>query len=62
MSKIKLRIIGFGNMGTGHTSTIMGGNCPDVQLVAICDKNPDRCEFGKSKYPDADITYFTDAI
>ena len=62
MSKIKLGIIGFGNMGTGHTSNIMGGNCPEVELVAICDKNPDRCEFGKNKYPDANITYFTDAI
>ncbi len=62
MDKIKLGIIGFGNMGTGHTSNIMGGNCPEVELVAICDKNPDRCEFGKSKYPDANITYFTDAI
>ncbi len=62
MDKIKLGIIGFGNMGTGHTSNIMGGNCPEVDLVAICDKNPDRCEFGKSKYPDANITYFTDAI
>jgi predicted dehydrogenase len=40
----------------------MGGNCPEVELVAICDKNPDRCEFGKNKYPDANITYFTDAI
>ncbi len=62
MDKIKLGIIGFGNMGTGHTSNIMGGNCPEVDLVAICDKNPERCEFGKSKYPDANITYFTDAI
>ena len=60
--KIKLGIIGFGNMGTGHTANIMGGNCPEVELVAICDKNPDRCEFGKNKYPDANITYFTDAI
>lgn len=62
MDKIKLGIIGFGNMGTGHTSNIMGGHCPEVELVAICDKNPDRCEFGKNKYPDANITYFTDAI
>ncbi|MBQ8740547.1 MAG: Gfo/Idh/MocA family oxidoreductase [Clostridia bacterium] len=62
MDKIKLGIIGFGNMGTGHTSNIMGGNCPEVELVAICDKNPERVEFGKNKYPDANITYFTDAI
>ena len=62
MDKIKLGIIGFGNMGTGHTSNIMGGNCPEVELVAICDKNSARIEFGKNKYPDANITYFTDAI
>lgn len=62
MDKIKLGIIGFGNMGTGHTSNIMGGYCPEVDLVAICDKNPARVEFGKNKYPDANITYFTDAI
>ena len=61
-NKIKLGIIGFGNMGTGHASNIMGGNCPEVELVAICDKNPERCEFGKNKYPNANITYFTDAI
>ncbi len=60
--KIKLGIIGFGNMGTGHTSNIMMGSCPEIDLVAICDINPDRIEFAKSKYPDANITYFTDAI
>lgn len=61
-NKIKLGIIGFGNMGTGHTSNIMIGSCPEIELVAICDKNPARIEFAKSKYPDANITYFTDAI
>lgn len=60
--KIKLGIIGFGNMGTGHTSNIMIGSCPEIDLVAICDKNPDRIAFAKGKYPDANITYFTDAI
>ncbi len=60
--KIKLGIIGFGNMGTGHTSNIMIGSCPEIDLVAICDINPARIEFAKGKYPDADITYFTDAI
>lgn len=60
--KIKLGIIGFGNMGTGHTANIMDGKCPEVDLVAICDINPKRIEFGKEKYPDANITYFTDAI
>ncbi len=60
--KIKLGIIGFGNMGTGHTSNIMIGSCPEIDLVAICDINTARIEFAKAKYPDANITYFTDAI
>ena len=60
--KIKLGIIGFGNMGTGHTSNIMSGNCPEIDLVAICDINPARIEFCKQKYPEANFAYFTDAI
>ena len=51
MDKIKLGIIGFGNMGTGHTSNIMSGNCPEVELVAICDIKPSRIEFGRANTP-----------
>ena len=60
--KIKLGLIGFGNMGTGHTENIMGGKCPEVELVAICDINPARIDYCKSQYPDANFAYFTDAI
>ncbi len=62
MSKIKLGIIGYGNMGSGHAGNIMSGKCPEVELVAICDKNPKRIDFAKEQNPDAEITYFTDAI
>lgn len=62
MSKIKLGIIGYGNMGSGHAGNIMSGKCPEVELVAICDKNPKRIGFAKEQNPDAEITYFTDAI
>lgn len=62
MEKIKLGIIGFGNMGSGHTANIMADKCPEIDLVAICDKNPKRIDFAKEKHPDANFTYFTDAI
>lgn len=62
MEKIKLGIIGFGNMGSGHAANILGGRCPEIELVAICDKNPKRIDFAKEQHPDATVTYFTDAI
>lgn len=37
MSKIKLGIIGVGNMGTGHIGNIMAGKCPEIELSAVCD-------------------------
>lgn len=61
MSKIKLGIIGIGNMGSGHASNIEAGSCPEIELVAIADNNPDRLEWAKSKYSNG-ITYFDDAI
>ena len=33
--KIKLGIIGIGNMGSGHASNIKNGSCPEIELVAI---------------------------
>ncbi|MBO5798204.1 MAG: Gfo/Idh/MocA family oxidoreductase [Clostridia bacterium] len=52
MDKIKLGIIGIGNMGSGHTNNILGGRCPEVELVAVADVNPDRLNWMKEKAPD----------
>ena len=32
MEKVRLGIIGVGNMGTGHIGNIYGGHCPEVEL------------------------------
>lgn len=40
MNKIKLGIIGLGNMGSGHAHNIVSGKCPDVILTAVADINP----------------------
>ena len=42
MDKIKLGIIGIGNMGSAHAKKVVQGMCPDFQLVAVADTNPDR--------------------
>ena len=61
MNKIKLGIIGLGNMGTGHAGNITNGNCPDITLTAVADINPERITWGKENL-NGEITYFDDAI
>ena len=46
--KIKLGIIGFGNMGSGHAKSIaVNGKCPEIELVAIADVKPERLKAAK---------------
>ena len=61
MNKIKLGIIGLGNMGSGHAQNVKGGKCPDIELVAVADINPDRIKWGRENLPEG-ITYFDDAV
>ena len=37
MEKIRLGIIGFGNMGTAHAKNVRTGLVPKMELSAICD-------------------------
>ena len=55
MSKIKIGILGFGNMGSGHSVNITSGKTKNVELTAICDNDPDRLEVAKKKYPDVKL-------
>ena len=61
MGKVKLGIIGIGNMGTNHAKSIMGGKCPEIQLCAVADINPERLEWAKNEYKD-EVTCFADAV
>ncbi len=59
--KIKVGIIGIGNMGSKHAQHFCEGKCPDFDLVAIADINPQRIEWGKKNLGEQ-INYFDDAI
>ena len=48
MDKIKLGIIGLGNMGTAHAKKVVLGECPDFELVAVADINPERLDYCKN--------------
>ena len=55
MKKIRLGILGFGNIGKVHADNIIGGKCPSVELSAICDLKEARLEEAKEKAPSAKL-------
>ena len=53
MDKIRLGIIGMGNMGSGHLQYILRGECPNVEVTAIADTDPEKLKRWSDKIPDA---------
>lgn len=51
MEKIRLGVIGYGNMGTTHCRNVFSGKVKDMELTAICDIEDARIEAAKEKYP-----------
>ncbi len=65
MEKIRLGIIGVGNMGSSHTDNIMKGLCPDIVITAVADINPERKAWLTDvveKYHYSKVEFFTDAL
>jgi len=52
MDKVRLGIIGIGNMGTTHAKSVYSGNVPGMELAALCDKSEMRKEYALKTYPD----------
>lgn len=52
---LKMGIIGMGKMGEFHADWMTPEN--HLQLVAVCERNPDRIKELEKRYP---ITYYTD--
>ncbi len=59
MDKIRLGIIGIGNMGTGHSANVLKGSCPDFVLRAVADINPERIEWFKKNLSTDVLTFNT---
>ncbi len=51
MEKIRIGIIGIGNMGSGHAHNITAGKCPEIELTAVADIAPARLEWAKAELP-----------
>ena len=59
MDKVRLGIIGVGNMGSGHAKNVLDGKVPDMVLGAIADIKPERREWAKENLPGVPV--FDDA-
>lgn len=57
MEKIRLGIIGCGNIGKVHTDNIVGGKCPEVELAAVCDLKKERLDEILEKAPNVSVFY-----
>ena len=70
MKKVRIGILGIGNMGSGHFGNILNGACPEIEVTAVCDLNPARLEWAtatlaakRNERPDAnlpDVACFAD--
>lgn len=61
MDKVKVGIIGIGNMGTGHIHNILSGKCPEIEVAAVADINPARLQWAKENL-DASVARYADAL
>ena len=47
MKKVRIGIIGIGNMGSSYVRELSKGSVPNAELRAVCDINPERLEWAK---------------
>lgn len=59
MKKVRIGIIGVGNMGSGHAGNLTNGLVPNAELTALCDIAEARRTELKKQYPE--IPVFADA-
>ena len=52
MTKVKLGVIGVGNMGSSHIKNYLKDTMPEIEITAVADINPDRLQWAKEQLPD----------
>ena len=51
MNKVRIGIVGIGNMGSAHAKSILDGNVPRLELGAVCDIAPEKLDWAKNNLP-----------
>ncbi len=57
MDKVRIGIVGIGNMGSAHVERIVKGEIPKGELTAVCDLKEDRRAWAKEKAGEALATF-----
>ena len=52
MEKVKLGMIGIGNMGSGHIQNILAGKTPEIEVAAAADRREERRAWAKKTLPE----------
>lgn len=60
MEKVRVGIVGIGNMGSAHANYLFENQIENAELTAVCDINPDRLEWAKNRFGDK-VKLFEDA-
>ena len=55
MNKVRLGIIGIGNMGSGHVESILDGKVPEIELAAVADLRESRRQWAEETLPDSTL-------
>ena len=56
--KVKVGVIGIGNMGSAHASCVAAGEIKGMELIAVCDIAEDRLEKCEKAFPN--VARYTD--
>ena len=48
-NKVRVGILGIGNMGASHAKKLLAGQCPEIELTAVCDVKEDRLNWAKEE-------------
>lgn len=51
MEKVRLGIIGVGNMGSGHVQNILAGKTPEIEIAAVADRRESRRAWAEETLP-----------
>ena len=57
MKKVRLGVIGIGNMGSEHCRSLTAGKCPEIELTAVADIREERRAWARQTLPDAIRVY-----
>ena len=57
MDRVRLGVIGIGNMGSEHCRLILSGITPEIELSCVADLRPERREWARAALPDTVRVY-----